>query len=234
MDSGALGITLIVLYFAPVVVAAIREHRQVLAIGVLNLFLGWTLVGWVIALVWACLAKEERQVAGPAVQPVQQPSPAAMVSPAVSDQMGNDVSIAPKRVSAGYDPQKTWIVAAAALVAFISLGAVFVNYRLDQTAKTEAVDKPAYLSTPAKLMSFCAVATTRAKRAFIGASSIDPVIGDTPLLNLGPEGAVVTCYIKSPTKFGWMSVRGICPDIFDGRCMEVMTVAVGGELLKPR
>jgi hypothetical protein len=42
------------LYFIPAIAAAGREHRQVLAIFILNLFLGWTLVGWVGALVWAC------------------------------------------------------------------------------------------------------------------------------------------------------------------------------------
>jgi Superinfection immunity protein len=30
------------IYFAPLIVALIREHRQKLAIGILNLFGGWT------------------------------------------------------------------------------------------------------------------------------------------------------------------------------------------------
>jgi hypothetical protein len=34
-----------------------------LAIGVLNFFLGWTLLGWIGALVWACTA-DVRQRAG--------------------------------------------------------------------------------------------------------------------------------------------------------------------------
>jgi hypothetical protein len=41
-------------YFFPWIVAAIKENRNTTAIAVLNLFLGWTLIGWVIALVWAC------------------------------------------------------------------------------------------------------------------------------------------------------------------------------------
>lgn len=41
-------------YFLPSIVAQMRGHRQLTAITVLNLFLGWTLLGWVIALVWAC------------------------------------------------------------------------------------------------------------------------------------------------------------------------------------
>ena len=39
-------------YFAPSLVAIDRQKNG-LAILALNLFLGWTLVGWVVALVWA-------------------------------------------------------------------------------------------------------------------------------------------------------------------------------------
>ena len=41
-------------YFVPWICAASRQHRQTVAIFVLNLLLGWTFVGWVAALVWAC------------------------------------------------------------------------------------------------------------------------------------------------------------------------------------
>lgn len=40
------------LYFIPAIVAWDKKNRD--SILVLNLFLGWTFVGWVIALVWAC------------------------------------------------------------------------------------------------------------------------------------------------------------------------------------
>jgi hypothetical protein len=40
-------------YFLPFVVALMRGHKNATAIFVLNLLLGWTLIGWVIALVWA-------------------------------------------------------------------------------------------------------------------------------------------------------------------------------------
>ncbi len=45
-----------VLYFVPGVVATMRGHPNAVAISVLNLFLGWTFIGWVAALVWACTA----------------------------------------------------------------------------------------------------------------------------------------------------------------------------------
>lgn len=43
----------ILLYFLPCAVANMTDNKNWLAIFLLNLFLGWTLVGWVIALVWA-------------------------------------------------------------------------------------------------------------------------------------------------------------------------------------
>lgn len=40
-------------YFLPTIVAASRGNRKLGSIFVLNLLLGWTLLGWVAALVWA-------------------------------------------------------------------------------------------------------------------------------------------------------------------------------------
>jgi len=40
-------------YFLPWIIAAARRHRNTSAIFILNLFLGWTFLGWVVALVWA-------------------------------------------------------------------------------------------------------------------------------------------------------------------------------------
>ncbi len=45
-----------VLYFLPSIVALARSKRDTAAVFVLNLFLGWTAIGWVIALVWALKA----------------------------------------------------------------------------------------------------------------------------------------------------------------------------------
>jgi Superinfection immunity protein len=44
---------LVGIYFLPLLVAWKRRHRNAVAIAVLNLFLGWTFLGWVAALVWA-------------------------------------------------------------------------------------------------------------------------------------------------------------------------------------
>ena len=43
-------------YVVPTLVAIRRRHPSGVAILVLNVFLGWTVLGWVGALVWACAA----------------------------------------------------------------------------------------------------------------------------------------------------------------------------------
>lgn len=49
-------VTLGTVYCIPWLVALGREHPQAMAIGMLNLLLGWTLLGWTGALVWSCTA----------------------------------------------------------------------------------------------------------------------------------------------------------------------------------
>jgi T4 superinfection immunity protein len=43
----------LVLYFLPSIIALIRSKRDTLAIFLLNLFLGWSVIGWFVALIWA-------------------------------------------------------------------------------------------------------------------------------------------------------------------------------------
>lgn len=40
-------------YFIPSIIALIRKKRNKVAIIALNFLLGWSLIGWVVALVWA-------------------------------------------------------------------------------------------------------------------------------------------------------------------------------------
>ena len=49
---------LVLMYFAPSIVAILRKHRNKLPIFVLNLFVGWTFLGWVGALVWSCTTQK--------------------------------------------------------------------------------------------------------------------------------------------------------------------------------
>lgn len=40
-------------YFPPTIVAWLRQHPNRVSILLLNLFLGWTVIGWIVALVWS-------------------------------------------------------------------------------------------------------------------------------------------------------------------------------------
>jgi len=41
-------------YLIPAMIGAMRCHTNRLAILVLNILLGWSIIGWIGALVWAC------------------------------------------------------------------------------------------------------------------------------------------------------------------------------------
>ena len=51
------------IYFFPGIVAEVRRHRQRLTIGMSNLLLGWTVLGWIFALIWACSRSRARMAA---------------------------------------------------------------------------------------------------------------------------------------------------------------------------
>lgn len=55
MSDTASGLVILVLagYFIPAIIAAVRGHKNRMAITALNVLLGWTFVGWVAAFVWA-------------------------------------------------------------------------------------------------------------------------------------------------------------------------------------
>jgi hypothetical protein len=48
---GLIGLSVLIgAYFAPTIVAGMRRHHQLGAIAVTNLFVGWTVIGWVVAM----------------------------------------------------------------------------------------------------------------------------------------------------------------------------------------
>lgn len=59
----AAGVVVIVaicmVYFLPYTHAKRSGHHNAEAIGVLNLLLGWTLIGWIAALVWSATKRPE-------------------------------------------------------------------------------------------------------------------------------------------------------------------------------
>lgn len=45
------------IYFIPTINAASNKHKNGTPIFIINLLLGWTFVGWVVALAWSCTKK---------------------------------------------------------------------------------------------------------------------------------------------------------------------------------
>jgi len=49
-------LALFVMYWLPTIVAIARHTHSALGIAALNFFFGWTVVGWLLALIWALAA----------------------------------------------------------------------------------------------------------------------------------------------------------------------------------
>ena len=54
---------IIMLYFAPTLVAFDRHHANAWPIAVINFFLGWTLLGWAGCLAWS-LTRQDKHLDG--------------------------------------------------------------------------------------------------------------------------------------------------------------------------
>src|SRR5688572_12949173 len=64
-------------YFLPTIVALARGHHNAVAILLLNLFLGWTGIGWILALVWSATTVLPARAQGPGAVPQLAPAQAA-------------------------------------------------------------------------------------------------------------------------------------------------------------
>ena len=53
VESVMLVTWLALLYMLPTIIAAVHQRTNTGAIAALNVLLGWTFIGWVVALVWA-------------------------------------------------------------------------------------------------------------------------------------------------------------------------------------
>ncbi len=50
----------VLMMFLPTLIALLRGHHNAFAIFLTNLLLGWTVIGWLIALIWSTTAREQR------------------------------------------------------------------------------------------------------------------------------------------------------------------------------
>lgn len=80
-DGGAilLFLLLVVVYFIPSFVAAGRKNNG--GVIIVNLFLGWTLLGWVLALAWAASLPRD----DPKSEPTGGPSGKSVATSAIDD-----------------------------------------------------------------------------------------------------------------------------------------------------
>lgn len=54
------GLGVACVYMIPSIIASLRKHHNAFAIFLTNLLLGWTVIGWVVALIWAFTALRDR------------------------------------------------------------------------------------------------------------------------------------------------------------------------------
>lgn len=64
MNGFVWALIMLAMYFMPTIVAESRKHRSSTSVLVINLFLGWTLIGWVVALAIACNSNVEDRKRG--------------------------------------------------------------------------------------------------------------------------------------------------------------------------
>jgi hypothetical protein len=53
----------LIIYMLPTLIAFGREHPRRGEIAVINIVIGWTLIGWIIVFLWAALGRTEAQPA---------------------------------------------------------------------------------------------------------------------------------------------------------------------------
>ena len=78
----------IALYFLPTIIAAARHKTNLVGIFLVNFLLGWSVIGWIVALVWAI--STERVDFTPPAQQTWAPQPARRFCPSCGreNQMG--------------------------------------------------------------------------------------------------------------------------------------------------
>lgn len=91
------------LYFLPSIIAACRNHLNTGAIIVLNLLLGWTVIGWIVALIWSV----SNSPAAPIVQRDSYPAASAPQTVAAAQ------TVLP--------PSRTSFIASGVLLAFAAI-----------------------------------------------------------------------------------------------------------------
>jgi hypothetical protein len=88
--------TLVALGVLPSIIAFARGHTKRRAILMLNVLLGWTIIGWIAALVWSVRGFEKTEPPAPAVSIRER-------SIANAERLANDI------LQSGSEPPRRWI-----------------------------------------------------------------------------------------------------------------------------
>lgn len=78
---GAWFFVLLVCYFIPAIIAVSRGHKDVVGIIALNILLGWTVLGWIVAFVWSVSDAKGRDASQTVVVHTAQHNVAAHAAP---------------------------------------------------------------------------------------------------------------------------------------------------------
>lgn len=67
-------VTAALIYFTPALIAWIRRHPNRVSIFLLNFMLGWTFIGWLVALIWSASAIRQQSMDEPSNYTSPQPA----------------------------------------------------------------------------------------------------------------------------------------------------------------
>lgn len=203
MEGLLLLILLLVIYFLPTFIAGSRSHHNGVAIFLLNLLLGWTFLGWVLALIWSATAVQNKPTSpGEPTTPPQPEQPRPTEQPAaakpetgeVNGQTWDAIPREAKVVGIGVGVVATLILAALLLGGEDSAGGD------RRAASSEALAAVARREACIAAVSEARFAFDRADREnweFFGvteAESVDgeaEVVGCVPTFNTGAAGGAV-------------------------------------------
>lgn len=54
-------ITIIIIYLLPTFIAFFKKKKNLASIAVVNVFLGWSIIGWIVALAWSVAKDTDHQ-----------------------------------------------------------------------------------------------------------------------------------------------------------------------------
>lgn len=61
---------LLAIYLIPLIIAHKRDHEHAAWIALINIFFGWTAIGWIGALIWAIVGTTEGEITETSVPPM--------------------------------------------------------------------------------------------------------------------------------------------------------------------